>query len=305
MAAWEAGFPGLRRAPRPGSGDTPGMSAGIAIVEAMFDHGGVISAAASSVSTHDTPASADAAGSQAAPSSRPSSPADTVRTLQSRIRQMQASKLDSRSIPTHPAIAELLPGGALKQGAVYSVDRSATLLMALLAGPSAAGSWCGVIGVPEFGVEAAARFGIDLDRLVLVPDPGDQWLAVTAAVADVMGVVVTRPPRRADDGSIARLAARLRQRDATLIVLGTWPQSEAMLSLSESDWAGIGHGHGYLSARQVTVTVTSRTHARPRSARLWLPDREAAFRSAGRMPSAGREPQAQPELRPVLREAAG
>ena len=297
--------------------DTPGMSAGIAIVEAMFDHGGVISAAASSVSTHDTPVSrvpagrasaaqaADAGdvgdvGDAAGGAAGAASTADTVRTLQSRIRQMQASKLDSRSIPTHPAIAELLPGGSLKQGAVYSVDRSATLLMALLAGPSAAGSWCGVVGVPEFGVEAAARFGIDLDRLVLVPDPGDQWLAVTAAIADVMGVVVTRPPRRADDGSVARLAARLRQRDATLIVLGTWPQSEAMLSLSESDWSGIGNGHGYLSARQVTVTVTSRTHARPRSARLWLPDREAAFRSAGRVPQA-----AQPDLRPVLREAAG
>ena len=291
-------------------GDTPGMSAGIAIVEAMFDHGGVISAAASSVSTHDTPVSRVPAGRASAAQAADAgdvgdaagaaSTADTVRTLQSRIRQMQASKLDSRSIPTHPAIAELLPGGSLKQGAVYSVDRSATLLMALLAGPSTAGSWCGVVGVPEFGVEAAARFGIDLDRLVLVPDPGDQWLAVTAAIADVMGVVVTRPPRRADDGSVARLAARLRQRDATLIVLGTWPQSEAMLSLSESDWSGIGNGHGYLSARQVTVTVTSRTHARPRSARLWLPDREAAFRSAGRVPQV-----AQPDLRPVLREAAG
>ncbi len=275
----------------------------------MFDHGGVISAAASSVSTHDTPVSrlpaghASAAATAVATAAAPAGDAattDTVRTLQSRIRQMQASKLDSRSIPTHPAIAELLPGGALKQGAVYSVDRSATLLMALLAGPSAAGSWCGVVGVPEFGIEAAARFGIDLDRLVLVPDPGEQWLAVTAAIADVMGVVVTRPPRRADDGSVARLAARLRQRDATLIVLGTWPQSEAMLSLSESDWSGIGNGHGHLSARQVTVTVTSRTHARPRSARLWLPDREAAFRSAGRVPQA-----AQPDLRPVLREAAG
>ena len=28
------------------------------------------------------------------------------------------------------------------------------------------------------------ELGIDLDRLVLVPHPGDQWLSVTAAVAD-------------------------------------------------------------------------------------------------------------------------
>jgi len=207
--------------------------------------------------------------------------ADRVHELQARIRQMQATTLDTRRIPTHPAIAQLLPGGALKQGAAYSVERSALLIMALLAGPSAAGSWCAVVGVPEFGVEAASHFGIDLDRLVLVPHPGDQWLSVTAAIADVMSVVVTRPPKRATDSSVARLSARLRQRGATLLVLGTWPQSEAMLSLSHSEWHGIGDGHGHLAARQVTVTVSSRTAGRPRSARLWLPSSDGTVAGQG------------------------
>ncbi|MCU1524056.1 MAG: hypothetical protein JWO18_950 [Microbacteriaceae bacterium] len=220
----------------------------------------------------------------------PAPSGERVRELQARIRQMQATRLDTRIIPTHPALASLLPGGGLKEGATYSIDHSATLLMALLAGPSAAGSWCGVVGVPEFGVEAAQRFGIDLERLVLVPHPGDQWLGVTAAIADVLGVVVTRPPRRANDSSVSRLTARLRQRGATLIVLGPWPQSEAMLSLSESSWSGMGQGHGHLSARQVTVTVSSRV-GRPRSARMWLPDPQGQFREV--------------ETVPYLQEAAG
>ncbi len=202
----------------------------------------------------------------------------TVAELKARINSMQARKLDSKLLPTHPALAGLLPGGGLQQGAAYSLDRSAMLLMTLLAAPSAAGTWCGIVGMPEFGVEAAQHFGVDLDRLVLVPHPGDQWLAVTAAIADVMGIVVTRPPRRATDSSVARLAARLRQRGTTLLVLGPWPQTEAMLSLSRSEWHGIGEGHGHLSAREVTVTVTSRTATRPRSARLWLPDAGEAVR---------------------------
>jgi hypothetical protein len=213
------------------------------------------------------------------------SPESIIGELQQRIRSMQATKLDSRLIPTHPALADLLPGGGLKQGAMYSLEATsdgygATLLLALLAGPSAAGSWCGVVGVPEFGVEAAASFGIDLDRLVLVPKPGDQWLAVTAAIADVMTVVVTKPPRVASEGNLARLSARLRQRGSTLIVVGShsvWPQSEALLSLSESRWSGIGDGHGHLTARQVTVTVSTRSGGRPRSARMWLPDPEQKF----------------------------
>jgi hypothetical protein len=226
---------------------------------------------------------------------------DRVQELQARIRSMQATKLDTRRIPTHPAIADLLPGGGLKQGAAYSVERSAMLIMALLAGPSAAGSWCAVVGVPEFGVEAASRFGIDLDRLVLVPHPGDQWLAVTAAIADVMGVVVTRPPKRATDSSVARLSARLRQRGATLLVLGTWPQSEAMLSLSHSEWHGIGEGHGHLASRQVTITVTNRMTGRPRSARLWLPASDETIRPVETTRRAG---PAETEVIP-LREATG
>ncbi len=227
---------------------------------------------------------------------------DRVQELQARIRSMQATKLDTRRIPTHPAIADLLPGGGLKQGAAYSIERSAMLIMALLAGPSAAGSWCAVVGVPEFGVEAASRFGIDLDRLVLVPHPGDQWLAVTAAIADVMGVVVTRPPKRATDASVARLSARLRQRGATLLVLGTWPQSEAMLSISHSEWHGIGEGHGHLAAREVTVTVTNRMTGRPRSARLWLPARDETITPVETRRAGPAETEVYPPLR---REATG
>lgn len=268
------------------------MSVAVDSIEHMFDHGGVTSAAAAVLAEPAFGAPVDDSGA---------SGVDRVQELQARIRQMQATKLDDRLLPTHPAIGELLPGGGLKQGAAYSIERSAMLVMALLAAPSAAGAWCAVVGVPEFGVEAASRFGIDLERLVLVPNPGDQWLAVTAAVADIMGIVVTRPPARATDASVARLAARLRQRGATMLVLGSWPQTEAMLSLSHDEWHGIGRGHGHLAARQVTVTVTSRVSARPRSARLWLPDADETIRRVSPQIGAVR-----PTLRPgVLSPVAG
>jgi hypothetical protein len=195
-----------------------------------------------------------------------------VEELQERIRQLQAPRLDARDLPTHPALARLLPGGALQKGSTYSVDNSLTLLMLLLAAPSAAGLWCGVVGVPEFGIEAAAGFGIALERLVLVPRPGDQWLAATAALADALSVIVTRPPRQASDASGARLSARLRKRGATMLAFGNWPQSEAILSITESAWTGIGSGYGHLTARELTVTATSRVGGRPRRTRLRLPE---------------------------------
>jgi hypothetical protein len=251
------------------------MSSAIDTIERMFEYGSMTSSAVATLD-EETPVEPYPTDSPTGVLARSSS-ASIIDDLQQRIRSMQATKLDSRLLPTHPALAELLPGGGLKQGAMYSVESSATLLLALLAGPSAAGSWCGVVGVPEFGIEAAASFGIDLDRLVLVPSPGDQWLAVTAAIADVLTVVVIKPPRQASEGNLARLTARLRQRGSTLLVVGSWPQSEAMLSLSQSNWTGIGDGAGHLTARQVTVTVSTRAGGRPRSTRMWLPDPELQF----------------------------
>src|SRR5476649_2685772 len=83
-----------------------------------------------------------------APESSLGGTTDVVRELQARIRGMQRATLDTRALPTHPALAELLPGAALTAGGVYAVNSTA-LALALLQGPSAAGSWCAVVGVPD------------------------------------------------------------------------------------------------------------------------------------------------------------
>ena len=207
---------------------------------------------------------------------------DVVRELQARIRGMQRTTLDTRALPTHPALAELLPGAALAAGGVYAVDNSTTLALGLLQGPSAAGSWCAVVGVPDLGLEAAAGLGLDLERLVLVPHPGEQWLSVVSALVDVVSVVLVKPPlregrARLGDAAASKLASRLRQREAVLVSLGdgsgeSWPRTDARLTVSASTWAGIGAGFGHLTARQVTVSSTSRSWAgRSKSRRLWLP----------------------------------
>jgi len=228
-----------------------------------------------------------------APESTLTGTADVVRELQARIRGMQRTTLDTRALPTHPALGELLPGGALAAGGVYAVDNSTTLALGLLQGPSAAGSWCAIVGVPDLGVEAAAGLGLDLERLVLVPHPGEQWLSVVSALIDVVSVVLVKPPSAAQgrvrlgDAAASRLASRLRQREAVLVSLGeatvgtgaagtgsatSWPRTDARLTVTASTWAGVGAGFGHLTARQVTVSSASRAWAgRAKSRRLWLP----------------------------------
>jgi hypothetical protein len=257
------------------------MSVQVAIFERMFDHGEMPALA---LSVYEEPAAADPGAADPRVDSRSAriEAVDTVQALQARIDALQRTRLDSRLMPTHEALADLLPDGGLREGATYALSPSSTLVMALLAGPSQAGSWCGVVGMPEFGVEAAEAMGIDLDRLVLVPHPGDAWLTVTAAIADALGIVVVRPGRAASDGAISKLAGRLRERGSTLLVLGPWPQAEAMISLTESHWSGLGDGHGYLSEREVTITVSSKRGGRPRSGRVMMPDAELGIRRLDR-----------------------
>ncbi|MGY4769975.1 hypothetical protein ACXC9Q_23915 [Kribbella sp. CWNU-51] len=203
-----------------------------------------------------------------------------TRVTETRMQQALDTAGVDRELPTLPAVSELLSGAGLRGGSAYSVRGSAALVMALMAGPSAEGAWCGVVGLPSFGAEAARGLGVDLERLVLVPDPGHDWLNVVAALVDALTVVVVRPPGEVTPGEASRLAARLRTRGALLIAYGSWPGSEARLEVESNTWTGLGDGEGLLTARQATVVVTGRRAAVRRRHQLWLPGPDGAIRSA-------------------------
>jgi hypothetical protein len=200
------------------------------------------------------------------------SAAPTLDELRARVDQMQGRPA-AQPVATHPAFAGLLQ---LQTGSSYGVD-SASLAMALMSGPSADGAWCGVVGSAELGLEAAAEAGVDLKRTILVPDPGEAWLEVTAALIDVLGVVVLTAPAKVSDKDVSRISARLRQRGAILIAYGSWPRCEARVSMRDAEWVGLGRGHGHLQARRVTVEVARGT-APARTGRLWLPDPDQVIR---------------------------
>lgn len=201
-----------------------------------------------------------------------------VSALRDRLERMQGRRMSAPVLPTHPAFSHLLPGGGLKPGSAYALASSSSLLLALMARASHDGAWCAVVGMPDLGAEAAEKYGLDLDRLVFVPDPGPRWLAVAATIADVLPVVAVRPPTlrqaqgpRAGGAEVSRLAARLRERGTVLLVQGPWPQAEAVIDVADPRWSGLGAGHGYLAGRELTVTVASRRSPVPRRARMLLP----------------------------------
>jgi hypothetical protein len=173
-----------------------------------------------------------------------------VEQLRERVAAME-QKPAVQPVPTLSGIADLVP---LHAGATYAVD-SASLALALAAGASQAGEWVGFAGCADFGAEAAAELGIELSRTVLVPDPGEHWLEVTAALVDVLRVVVLRPPASVDERTAGILDSRLRTRSAVLVVHGQWPRVEARLSIERSAWSGPAAGTGQLVERRARVVV--------------------------------------------------
>lgn len=178
-------------------------------------------------------------------------------------------------LPVRPDVADLLPWRGLRRGATVAVRGSMSLLLAMLAEASAAGSWTAIVGVPDLGVLAAGELGISSRRLALLPRPGHQVAEVVAALVDGVDLVVTNtaclPAGHRAAVLARRLSARARHRGAVLVPVGLWPAADVELTCTVSRWAGLGAGHGYLTTHELDVTARGRGSAtRPRHRRIVL-----------------------------------
>lgn len=153
----------------------------------------------------------------------------------------------------HPELRALFPGGL--QPEVYTLSGSASVGLGLLVD-----GWCGVVGLPELGVEAARGWGVELSRLVLIPDPGP-WLETVAELIEGLDVVLAAAPPAIAPAAAQRLVARLRSRRTTLVVLGRWPHAQARIDVRTLGWEGLGEGYGALEVQRLEVAVT-RHHSR-------------------------------------------
>jgi hypothetical protein len=174
-------------------------------------------------------------------------------------------------LPVLAGLRALLPGGGLRRGATIAVQTSSVLL-ALLAAASRAGSWCAVVGMPALSPVAAAEMGIALERLALVPDPGPEWASIVAALLDGVDIVVAAVPGTVAPAVAGRLAARARQRGSVLMPAGTWAGADVTVTPVQQSWGGLGEGRGRLRCRELTIQARGRGAASAaREVTLWLP----------------------------------
>ena len=224
----------------------------------------------------------------------------------------------TRLLEVDGALGGLLPAGGLQRGSVVEVAGGAamSLSLALAAGVMPAGSsrWAAAVGFPSIGLVAAAQMGVPLERLALVPAPGERWAEVVAALLDGVDLLLLSPPAGLRASDARRLAARARERGVVLVPVrhqgsGRWPESpEVRMEADPVEWTGLGAGFGYLRHRRVEIAVEGRRVAggRRRSASLWMPGPEGVRLAEAVQPAEVARPAevAQGGAGPVLERAA-
>ncbi|WP_062388886.1 hypothetical protein [Demequina iriomotensis] len=190
---------------------------------------------------------------------------------------------EAPTLPLTPVLDQLLPQG-LRRGQVVAVAGSTSLMLALAAAASEAGSWTAAVGMPSLGVVAAARRGLDLARLALVPHPGPQAAAVAGACVDGMDVVLLGPRLALSEPDRRRLASRARERGSVIVAEGSWTGAHTTLTAVASRWHGLGAGDGRLRGRDLTVRIEERRGGTARFVTLPL-DADAPLRRGASAPA--------------------
>jgi hypothetical protein len=134
-------------------------------------------------------------------------------------------------------------------------------------------SWAAIVGMPHFGMLAAAELGMDMDRVAVIPDPGPDWPVIVAAVLDGVDLVVIHPPTDIAPQIATALTARARQKGSVLITTRTWPGADLALESTGRRWHGLGAGRGRLRYCELDVRASGRGRAvRPKTATILLGD---------------------------------
>jgi hypothetical protein len=202
-----------------------------------------------------------------------------------------------RVVPVEPALTALFPDAGLRRGHVVSCGGVAawSLACAVAARAVAAGSWLAVVGVDDFGIEAALEHGVTPERVVAIAatDVG-AWADRLAAAADGFELLLTAPPPGAER-SMRQLRQRLQARGSILLTVpppgraghdagraaghdagraagrvASLP-ADVELTTTDATWLGIEVGHGRLLARRVTIRAGGRRVPRPITLDCWLP----------------------------------
>lgn len=158
--------------------------------------------------------------------------------------------------------------GGLPRGAISSITHPGAVLSALIAAATESGSHAAIVGMPDLGLLSVAEQGGALDRIICVPDPGENALEVISLLADGVDLLVVELPQPPSPSRLRRIQTRLRSNGTALVAVGqAWPNSVLRIASRVERVSGLGNGRGRIKGIQYRVHAE---HGRyPAQTSLW------------------------------------
>lgn len=195
---------------------------------------------------------------------------DVLAELGERVKPVALAR--ERTLPVAAPFDRLLPDGLVRGQVVSSQGAAArSVAFGLVRDALAEGGWMAVVDVSTLGTDAAAEFGVPLERVVRIETGVDDdsgtdldWVDVMGAAIDGFDVVLTRVPAGLRSGHrpavVRKLGSRLQQKGAVVVTLGAAGSLGADIELTtrRTVWGGLGEGAGHLRRRVIDVEATGR-----------------------------------------------
>lgn len=199
------------------------------------------------------------------------SQAERIHVLRERMEAISATALhvghvdaDSRhggkTVKLHSELGEIMPGGGLARCAITAMATCPMLVLEIVGDVTSHGGHVGVIGWPNLCFAHVSEYRDALSRLVLVPDPGLDPLAIAATLAEGLDLVFCYLPNVEVTPSRARpLLAKLRHGKAAVVLLGAECISPAArVHATLAGFYGVGQGTGRIRTIKIKVDVYSK-----------------------------------------------
>lgn len=167
---------------------------------------------------------------------------------------------DRPPLPVHAALAHIFPHG-LARGAITTINDSTYTALTLIAQATTTG-WVAIIGAPDINYVAAHDIGVNLHKLIVIPDPADHTAEVIATFIDALDLILLGPAIALTPAEQRNLNARARDRGTHIITQTPWPKAHVGLTATPGAWNGVNHGLGRLTQCTYTLTCTPK-HGRP------------------------------------------
>lgn len=195
---------------------------------------------------------------------------DVLAELGERVKPVTLAR--ERTLPVSAPFDRVLPEG-LVRGQVVSCRGPAARSVAfgLVRDALVEGRWMAVVDVSTFGPDAAAEFGVPLERVVRIETGVDgaswtehDWIDVMGAAVDGFDLILTRVPAALRNdrrpAAVRKLGSRLQQKGAVVVTLGA-PGAlggDIELVTQRTVWDGLGDGTGHLRRRLIDVEAGGR-----------------------------------------------